>query len=102
MLLRAIRYCSTSQVYLNEREKLRMGLLLNKYPIKFIDQQFYRVLQKFNIDQPLTRNNYNALRQKVINTPFKEKVPVDYNRTMFVPVIYCSNMKAFPQKFHAL
>ncbi|CAF4386938.1 unnamed protein product, partial [Rotaria sordida] len=32
MLLRAIRYCSSFQVYLDEREKLRMALLLNKYP----------------------------------------------------------------------
>jgi hypothetical protein len=30
MLLRAIRYCSTFKAYLDEREKLRMALLLNK------------------------------------------------------------------------
>ncbi|CAF2071216.1 unnamed protein product [Rotaria magnacalcarata] len=54
MLLRAIRYCSTFKAFLNEREDLRMALLLNKYPCVFIDKHFNRVLQKFNINQPLT------------------------------------------------
>lgn len=38
MLLRAIRYYSTFRAYLDERAKLRMALLLNKYPSKFIDE----------------------------------------------------------------
>jgi hypothetical protein len=38
MLLRAIRYCSTFEAYLDECDRLRMALLLNKYPGKFIDQ----------------------------------------------------------------
>ncbi|CAF4406024.1 unnamed protein product, partial [Rotaria magnacalcarata] len=58
MLLRAIRYCSTFQTYLNEREKLRMALLLNKYPNKIIDEQFNNMLLKFNVNEPLTVNNY--------------------------------------------
>ncbi len=41
MLLRAIRYCSTFEAYVNERVSLRMALLLNKYPGTFIDFQFY-------------------------------------------------------------
>ncbi|CAF5069358.1 unnamed protein product, partial [Rotaria sp. Silwood1] len=54
MLLRAIRYCSTFQAYLDERENLRMALMVNKYPNKFIHEQFDHVLLKLNIDQPLT------------------------------------------------
>ena len=102
MLLRAIRYCSTLHAYLKERSKLRMALLLNKYPGHFIDQQFNAVLQKFNINEIFTTNNYNSIRQKVITTPYKEKVPIDYSTKMFVHFTYCSNMKKFPQKFHAL
>ncbi|CAF3808428.1 unnamed protein product [Rotaria sp. Silwood1] len=102
MLLRAIRYCSTLQAYLEERSKLKMALLLNKYPNHFIDQQFNSVLRKFNTDEIFTINNYNSIRQKVLNTPFKEKVPIDYSTKMFVHFTYCSNMKTFPQKFHAL
>jgi hypothetical protein len=102
MLLRAIRYCSTFQAYLDERGKLRMALLLNKYPGKFIDQQFNRMLQKYNINQLLSLNNYHTFRQKVITTPFQEKVPIDYGKIMFVHFTYCSNMTIFPQKFHTL
>ncbi|CAF4161381.1 unnamed protein product [Rotaria magnacalcarata] len=75
MLLRAIKYCSTFQAYLNEREKLRMALLMNKYPKKFIDEQLNDILLRLNIDRPLTSNNYTNYRE---------------------------NMKTFPSKFHAL
>ncbi|CAF1548816.1 unnamed protein product [Rotaria sordida] len=102
MLLRAIRYCSSFQVYIDEREKLRMALLLIKYPNKFIDEQFNNVLIKLNIDQSLNNINYNIFRQQVINAPIKEKVPVDYRKTIFVHFTYCSSMRTFPVKFHAL
>ncbi|CAF4755672.1 unnamed protein product, partial [Rotaria sp. Silwood2] len=75
MLLRAIRYCSTFQEYLNERERLRVALLLNKYPNKFIDEQFTNILEKLNIEQLLTFNNYAEHSQKFIDSPIKEKVP---------------------------
>ncbi|CAF1412533.1 unnamed protein product [Rotaria sordida] len=101
MLLRALRYCSIFQEYLNEREKLRMALLLNKYPNKFIDEQFNNVLQKLNI-QALTCFNYVNYRQEVIDSPIKEVVPVDYGKTIFIHFTYCSNMKTFPRKFHTL
>ena len=102
MLLRAIRYCSSFRSYINERESLCMALLLNKYPGHFIDQQFSRVLQKFNISQPLNRNNYETFRHKVINTPIQEKQLIDYGKTIFVHFTYCSNMRTFPLKFHTL
>ncbi|CAF3917583.1 unnamed protein product [Rotaria sordida] len=101
MLLRALRYCSIFQEYLNEREKLRMALLLNRYPNKFIDKQFNNVLSKLNI-QSLTCNNYVNCRQEVIDSPIKEKIPVDYEKTMFVHFTYCSSMRTFPIKFQAL
>ncbi|CAF4316766.1 unnamed protein product, partial [Rotaria magnacalcarata] len=102
MLLRAIRYCSTFQAYLNEREKLRMALLLNKYPNAFIDEQFNHMLLKFDTDQPLNFTNYKRYRQKIIDSPIKEKVPINYEKTMFVHFTYCSSMKTFPFKFHVL
>ncbi|CAF4181237.1 unnamed protein product, partial [Rotaria sordida] len=102
MLLRTIRYCSTFQDYLNEREKLRMALLLNKYPNKFIDEQFNMILSKLDIIQPLTCNNYDNFRQRVIYSPIKEKVTVDYCKTMFAHFTYCSSMRTFPRKFHTL
>ena len=38
MLFRGIKYCSTFGTYVEEREKLRMSLLLNKYSGEFIDK----------------------------------------------------------------
>ncbi|CAF4248239.1 unnamed protein product [Rotaria sordida] len=102
MLLRVIRYCSTFQTYLDEREKLRMTLLLNKYPNKLIEEQFNNVLLKCNIDQPLINSNYDKYRQKVIDSPMKQKATIDYEAVMFIHFTYCSTMKTFPAKFHLL
>ncbi|CAF1627741.1 unnamed protein product, partial [Rotaria magnacalcarata] len=102
MLIRAIRYCSTFQLFLNEREKLRMALLLNKYPNKIIDKQFNNVLSKFEINEPLTSMNYNKSRQKIIDSPIKEKLLANYEKSIFVHFTYCSSMKTFPIKFHIL
>ncbi|CAF2984800.1 unnamed protein product [Rotaria sp. Silwood2] len=86
MLLRTIRYCSSFQAYLNEREKLRMALLLNKYPNKFINEQFNNVFLKINIDQFSN----------------KRKIPIDYEKTMVTHFTYCSNMETVPTNFHIL
>ena len=102
MLLRAIRYCSTFDGYLNEREKLRMALILNKYPSKLIDQQFNKVFSKFNINESLSTYNYDKIRIKIINSPMKEKILVDYDKTMFVHFTYCSSMRSFPKQFHKM
>lgn len=102
MLLRAIRYCSTFEVYLDERNKLRMALLLNKYPQKFIDVQFNQLLNKFNIKEALTSINYDRYRQMFINTPIQIQQPINHGISMFVHFTYCSNMKTFPKKFHEL
>ncbi|CAF1396857.1 unnamed protein product [Rotaria sordida] len=95
MLLRAISFSSTFQTYLDERDKLRMALLLNKYPNKIIEQ-------KFNIDQPLTVINYDKYRQNILDSPFKEHVGIDYDKLMFIHFTYCLSMRAFPLKFHIL
>ncbi|CAF4348904.1 unnamed protein product, partial [Rotaria magnacalcarata] len=103
MFLRAIRYCSTFKAFLDEREDLRMALLLNKYPGKFIDNQFNRVLKKCNITQLLTSNNYNTIRKNIIyNIIEEEKIPTDHYRTLFIHFTYCLNIRTLPTKFHTL
>ncbi|CAF4937665.1 unnamed protein product, partial [Rotaria socialis] len=87
MFLRAIRYCSTFKAFLDEREDLRMALLLNKYPGKFIDSQFNRVLKKCNITQSLNK---------------EEKLPTDHYRAMFIHFSYCLNIRTLPTKSHTL
>ncbi|CAF4416031.1 unnamed protein product [Rotaria socialis] len=87
----------------DEREDLRMALLLNKYPGKFIDNQFNRVLKNRNITQSLTSNNYNMIRKNIIYNIIKEeKIPTDHYRTMFIHFTYCLNIRTLPTKFHTL
>lgn len=102
MLLRAIRYCSTFEHYISERTKLKMALLVNKYPSKFIDDQFNRLLHKFDIKEILTDYNFNYYRQIVINSSIQVKLPTDHNTKMFVHFTYCVNMRSFPRQFHEL
>lgn len=102
MLLRAIRYCSSFEVFLDEREKLRIALLLNKYRNKVTEKQFNKLMSNFKIHQPLTQVDYRKYRQQIIDTAYKEKSPIDYDRKLFIHFTYCSNMKVFPIKFHTL
>ena len=102
LLLRALRYCSIFSTYIAEREKIRMALLLNKYPGRFIEQQFNQVLKKLGATEALCSNNYDMIRQKAIQTNIQEDITItDHRTTMFVHFTYCSNMRAFPAKFHA-
>ena len=102
MLFRGIKYCSTFGTYVEEREKLRMSLLLNKYPGEFIDKQFHRLFKKFNIDQSPTENNYEEIREKIIRSPATENIPVDFGKSMLVHFTFCAKMKPFPSKFYTL
>ncbi|CAF1516179.1 unnamed protein product, partial [Adineta ricciae] len=104
MFLRAIRYCSTFNAYLQERESLRMALLLNKYPGDLITSQFNRVLSKFEINDQLSIRNYERLRDQLIQSshPSRDRTPFDHEKMMFIHFTYCTNMKSFPMKFHNL
>ena len=102
MHLRAIRYCSSFPFYIDERESLRMALLLNGYPAQFITEQFGRVLSKFGIDQPFALSNYGKLRKQIIDTPYKERASIEYVPHLFVHFTYCSSMRTFPRQFHTL
>jgi hypothetical protein len=46
-----------------------MALLLNKYPSDLINDQFNRVLSKFDIEEILSVTNYNLIRDKIIQSP---------------------------------
>jgi hypothetical protein len=102
MFLRAIRYCSTFQLFINERESLRMALLLNKYPEILIQQQFNLVLKKLNIIQQISSYNYDSIRSMIISVPFQDKTTLDYENNLFIHLTYCSNMRTFPARFHSL
>jgi len=102
MLLRAIRYCSTFQLFLNERESLRMALLLNKCPNELIDNKFNLVLEEFNINEQITIHNYNEIRTTINSFPNQIKLTIGYEKNLFIHFTYCSNMRTFPVRFHRL
>ena len=102
MLLRAIRYCSSFNIFISERESLRMALLLNKYPDTLIQKQFELVFRKLNITVPVSPPNYETIRSIVVTAPHQERLPVDYENNLLVHLTYCANMKAFPIRFHSL
>ena len=79
-----------------------MALLLNNCPNKLIDQQFNKVLSKFNINESLSVYNYDKIRIKIINTPMKEKIIVYYDKTMFVHFTYCFSMRRFSKQLHKM
>ena len=101
-LIRAIRYSSNFQAFIDEREKIRMALLLNKYPGDFIDKQFNRVLSKFDFNQQLNNRTFQIIREKVIDYQGNQRPEIDHTKSMFVHFTYCSSMKTFPSKFHSL
>jgi hypothetical protein len=100
-LVRAIRYSSTFQAYINERESIRMALLLNKYTGDFIDRQFERVLSDFKIEH-LNVRNFLTMRDKVIKQEKTQKAPFEFDKSIFVHFTYCSSMKNFPFQFRRL
>ena len=102
MLLRAIPYCSSFQLYVNERESLKIALLLNKYPNKLIQEQFLRVFKKFDLHEQLSTHTYDQCRSKILTNPYQEKLSIDYETNIFIHFTYCLNMRRFPVHFHAL
>lgn len=101
MLIRAIRYSSTFQFFIEEREALRVALLLNKYPNSFLEEQFRNVLDKFQVTEQMKHQNYLRLRQKIISQP-ETKSSTHDTEHMFVHFTYCSSMRSFPTKFKIL
>lgn len=102
MMLRAIRYCSTFQLFVQERESLRMSLLLNKYPNRLIEEQFENVFKKLNSYQPHNAQHYDKVRQVVILQTSTEKEAIDYENNIFIHFTFCSSMKDFPRQFQNL
>ena len=102
ILLRAIRYCASFQFYIDERESLRMALLLSRYPSQFITEQFDRALLKFGINEPLALSNYKNLRKQIIDKPRKDRALVEYEKHLLVHFSYCSSMRTFPRQCHTL
>ena len=102
MFIRSIRYCSSFTSFINERETLRMALLLKKYPESFISKQFELVLQIFNISETISLQNYKQIRFIIMSTAYEQKIQVDYDKNLFIYFTYCTKLRTFPIRFHIL
>lgn len=77
-----------------------MALLLNKYPNAFIQEQFNKFFH--NVAESLSAQNYDRIRQQIINHPSETKSVIDYEKNIFIHFTYCSSMRTFPGRFIAL
>lgn len=105
--LRAVRICSHSIDLREEIEKVRITLLLNKYPPKFIDRHFQRFFETLtNQKDPklLLSENYNEFRNKVLDTQWnkKEKQQINFNKDILLHFTYTPSLAQFGAKFHVL
>ena len=100
MILRALRYCSTFQLFVQEFESLRISLLLNKSPEQLINEQLDYMFKMFDLKRPLNSNDYQNIRLPFITQRFNDKPLVDYENNVFVRFTFRASMKHFPKQFH--
>lgn len=97
MLLRAIQYCSTFDLFVQERESFRMSFIINRYRNKLIEEQFQNMFKKFNEKQTLTVEDYDEVRKIIIFFQSHEKLPTDYENNICIHLTLSSSMRQFPK-----
>jgi len=106
-VLRATRICSDPKDLQAEIDKIRVMLLLNKYPPAFIDKhtgRFFQDLTGENTSATLLGNNHSAYRTLVMDEKWnkKEKRKVDFNTDIFLHFSYTPSLAHFGSHFHQI
>ena len=106
-LLRAVRICSHRDNLAEEIEKVRITLLLNKYPPFFIDKHFKRffdVLTGQRDSKLLLGENHSIFRDKVLDPKWnkKEKEGINFNKDILLHFTYTPSLACFGSRFHSL
>jgi len=106
-LLRAVRICSHINNLAEEIEKVRITLLLNKYPPNFIDrhfQRFFEVLTGQKHSKLLLSEQHSIYRDKVLDIGWnkREKKGIDFNKDILLHFTYTPSLARFGSKFHSL
>ena len=106
-LLRAVRICSHRDNLEEEIEKVRITLLLNKYPSYFIDKhfrRFYEVLTGQKDPKLLLSEGHNEFREKVLEVGWnkKEKPGINFNRDIMLHFTYTPSLARFGSRFHQI
>jgi len=106
-LLRAVRICSHIDNLAEEIEKVRITLLLNKYPPNFIDrhfQRFFEALTGQKHSKLLLSEQHSIYRDKVLDIGWnkREKKGIDFNKDILLHFTYTPSLARFGSKFHSL
>jgi len=106
-LLRAVRICSHSQNLAEEIEKVRITLLLNKYPPNFIDKHFKRFFERLTGQKDpklLLSERHSEYRDKVLEVGWdkKDKPGINFNRDIMVHFTYTPSLARFGSRFHQI
>jgi hypothetical protein len=106
-LLRAVRVCSHADNLAEEIEKVRITLLLNKYPPGFIDrhfQRFFEALTGQKHSNLLLSEQHSSFRDKVLDIGWnkKEKQGIDFNKDILLHFTYTPSLARFGSRFHSL
>ena len=105
--LRATRICSHREDLREELEKIRITLLLNKYPPRFVDNQLGRFLQDVTGQQTLDLllgENHTVYREKVLEPTWneKEKRNIEFGRDILLHFTYAPPLAHFGSRFHQI
>ena len=107
-ILRAVRICSHRDNLEEEIEKVRITLLLNKYPPKFIDQHFRRFFETLTGQRDpklLLSEQHSQYRDKVLEIEWnkkQEKPGINFNRDILLHFTYTPNLALFGSRFHQI
>lgn len=104
-LLRAVRICSHRDDLRDEIEKIRVTLLLNRYPSKFIDNHFKRFFETLTGEkdsQLLLSDKHSEYRERVLDIQWnkKEKQKINFDKDILLHFTYTPSLAQFGAKFH--
>ncbi|CAM4791530.1 unnamed protein product [Rotaria magnacalcarata] len=103
--LRATRICSHPEDLQRELETIRITLLLNKYPPKFIDKhvgRFFHDLTGNDTSEVLLGKDHQKYRQRVLDRAWnkKEKRKINFRTDVLLHFTYTPSLINFGSHFH--
>lgn len=101
-LLRALRYSSTLDSYLQEKSEILVALMLNGYSFDSVERGFESALGKLGVTEAMSSFSYDRIRETALAYKGKKQVDRDRDRTFFVHFSFCEGMQRFPTGFHRL
>jgi hypothetical protein len=104
---RATRICSHPEDLKIELDKIRIMLLLNKYPPKFIDKQtgrFFRDTTGTQTTDLLLGKDHSKYRESILDPTWnkKEKRKIDFQKDILLHFSYTPSIANFGSRFHQL